>query len=118
VGGMEDGAQENAVPAEVPPVKKEAAAPASTGGGGGGWGGWGGWGTSALSVFTDLQKAAVEVADEISKNVRIICSKSLSLVPLLLLMTASFWLRQNRLCEFLLLCFHFEMAFFTIQVTV
>ncbi|CAM6100255.1 unnamed protein product [Calypogeia fissa] len=62
---MEDGEQGNVVPAEVAEVKKEAA-PAS--GGGGGWGGWGGWGTSALSVFTDLQKAAADVADEISKN--------------------------------------------------
>ncbi|KAL3689492.1 hypothetical protein R1sor_015801 [Riccia sorocarpa] len=36
--------------------------------GGGGWGGWGGWGSSALSVFSELQKAAADVAEEISKN--------------------------------------------------
>ena len=39
--------------------KKEAA------GGGGGWGGWG----FSLSYLSDLQKAAAEAAEEISRNV-------------------------------------------------
>lgn len=33
-----------------------------------GWGGWGNWGTSAFSVLSGIQKAATEVADELTKN--------------------------------------------------
>lgn len=36
---------------------------------GSGGGGWGGWGFSPLSYLSDLQKAASEAAEEISRNV-------------------------------------------------
>ncbi|BBN07617.1 hypothetical protein MPTK1_4g05060 [Marchantia polymorpha subsp. ruderalis] len=64
---MEDGVQEqeiSAEPATTPTAGASRAKEKSTGGGGG----WGGWGTSALSVFSDLQKVAADVAGEISKN--------------------------------------------------
>ncbi|KAL2631633.1 hypothetical protein R1flu_016319 [Riccia fluitans] len=60
---MEDEVQDKGIAAPAATV-----APEAKGGGGGGWGGWGGWGSSALSVFSDLQKAAADVAEEISKN--------------------------------------------------
>lgn len=58
---------------EVKPEIEETAAPEAqksspvkeASGGGGGWGGWG----LSLSYLSDLQKAATEAAEEISRNV-------------------------------------------------
>lgn len=60
----------SAEPATTPTAGASRAKEKSTGGGGG----WGGWGTSALSVFSDLQKVAADVAGEISKNVSVVVS--------------------------------------------
>ncbi|CAI9104399.1 OLC1v1003061C1 [Oldenlandia corymbosa var. corymbosa] len=62
---------ETAAPAvEQPLLRKDSGGVGggSSGGGGGGGGGWGGWGFSPLSYLSDLQKAATEAAEEISRN--------------------------------------------------